>query len=503
MYRLFLHNGNLFYANNGYVANNKFLNKSANTAPTPDYEANKDKLPLPIWEGHEDTVACYCHVAHKAFDNFKPPIPESGLISPFIDTAFNCNLFMWDSAFNVLYGRYFCRVADFQNTLDNFYARQHSDGFICREISETEAGDRFSRDDPGSTGPNILALAEWKYYLSTADKERLSLVFDPLLGFYKWFMDNRSWQDGSYFSCGLACGMDNQPRQAQGYDPMVSHGFMSWIDTCAQQYLSADILIKMARELDREGEVDWLKEDAERLYRIVNEKMWSENDGFYYDTRRDGTHSGVKTIGAYWTLLAGLVPEERVERFVSHLDNEEEFKRAHRIPALSADNAHYDPNGGYFCGGVWPQTNYMVLLGLDRAGYTDLAYEIAVNHVDNVTGVFNSTGQVYENYAPEAALPGNPAKAGYVGWAGLGPISVLFEYVFGIKVDALQRTVDWSVRRTERHGILRLPVGDATVDLICEGRDGEDDEPSVTVCSDIPVKVNVRWCGGSKTVCSE
>ena len=98
MYRLFLHNGNLFYANNGYVAENKFLNKSANTAPTPDYEANKDKLPLPIWEGHEDTVACYCHVAHKAFDNFKPPIPESGLISPFIDTAFNGNLFMWDSA---------------------------------------------------------------------------------------------------------------------------------------------------------------------------------------------------------------------------------------------------------------------------------------------------------------------------------------------------------------------------------------------------------------------
>ena len=500
MFRLFLRNGNLFYAKNEFADRNAFINQKANTEKTPDFSSHKDELPLPIWEGHGDTVDCYLHVAEKAFDNFKPPVAESGLISPFIDTAFNGNLFMWDSAFNVMYGRYFCRVADFQNTLDNFYACQHSDGFICRELSETEPGDRFSRDDPGSTGPNILALAEWQYYCSTGDKNRLSRIFDPLCAFYKWFMDNRSWQDGSYFSCGLACGMDNQPRQAEGYDPMVSHGFMSWIDTCAQQYMSADILLKMAAELGRSDEVGFILEDKERLYKIVNEKMWSESDGFYYDTRRDGSHSGVKTIGAYWTLLAGMVPDERVERFVSHLENENEFKRTHRVPALSADDPHYNENGGYFCGGVWPQTNYMVLMGLSRAGYERLAYEIALNHVQNVTEVFNKTGQVYENYAPESANAGDPAKAGYVGWAGLGPISVLFEYVFGIRTDALARSIEWTVRRTERHGVLRLPVGDATVDLICEKRPCENDEPDVKVVSSAPVTVKIKWNGGEKTV---
>ena len=166
MYRLFLHNGNLFYAKNEYVERNSFLKQKANTEKTPDFASHKNELPLPIWDGHDDTVKCYLHVAEKAFDNFKSPIPESGMISPFIDTAFNGNLFMWDSAFNVMYGRYFCRVADFQTTLDNFYARQHHDGFICRELSETEAGDRFSRDDPGSKdlilwhllSGNIIAL---------------------------------------------------------------------------------------------------------------------------------------------------------------------------------------------------------------------------------------------------------------------------------------------------------------------------------------------------------
>lgn len=500
MFRLFLHNGNLFYEENRYVEKNTFLSKTANTLPTPEYEENKDKLPFPIWDGHCDTIKCYQHVLKKAFENFKTPNPESGLISPFIDTAFNGNLFMWDSAFNVMYGKYFSNVADFQVTLDNFYARQHKDGFICRELSEEEAGDRFSRDDPGSTGPNILPWAEWEYYLMTNNKDRLSKVFDPLMGYYRWLMNNRAWQDGSYWSSGLACGMDNQPRQAEGYDPMVSHGFMSWIDMCAQQYLSATILLKMAKELDRVDETKWLKTETEQLYEIINEKMWSEKDSFYYDTRRDGSYSGVKTIGAYWTLIAGLVPEERLEKFIAHLDNENEFKRYHRIPALSADNPNYKADGGYFCGGVWPQTNYMVLSGLRKAGYEDLAYEIAVNHVLNVTEVYKNTGAVYENYAPEMAKEGNPAKADYVGWAGLGPVSVLFEYVFGIITDAQNKKITWRVNRLERHGVLRLPLGETLVDLICEERENTSDEPEISVKSDIPVTVEVIWDGKTKIV---
>jgi glycogen debranching enzyme len=226
--------------------------------------------------------------------------------------------------------------------------------------------------------------------------------------------------------------------------------------------------------------------------------MWSKKDSFYYDTRRDGEHSGVKTIGAYWTLLAGLVPEERVAGFVAHLDCEREFKRAHRIPALSADDPHYSADGAYFCGGVWPQTNYMVLSGLRRVGYERLAYEIACNHVENLTKVYQTTGGVYENYAPESASPGNPAKRDYVGWAGLGPICVLFEFVFGITADARSRRITWRVNRPERHGILRLPLGDAAVDLICEARENAAEEPQISVKSELPVTLEILWDGKSK-----
>ena len=152
MFRLFLHNGNLFYENNSYVEKNTFLDRDVVITPAYKYEDYKEKLPMPVWEGHDDDIACYEHVLKTAFNNFKSPNPESGFISPFIDTAFNGNLFMWDSAFNVMYGKYFSQVVDFQVTLDNFYARQHKDGFICRELSEEEAGDEGTQSCAGKGG---------------------------------------------------------------------------------------------------------------------------------------------------------------------------------------------------------------------------------------------------------------------------------------------------------------------------------------------------------------
>ena len=59
---------------------------------------------------------------------------------------------MWDSSFILMFARYGTRFFPFQNTLNNFYAQQHPDGFICREI-KADGADCFERYDPVSTGP--------------------------------------------------------------------------------------------------------------------------------------------------------------------------------------------------------------------------------------------------------------------------------------------------------------------------------------------------------------
>ena len=495
----YLVDDSLFYAHNPYVQKNPYLHTEAEDAPLPIYAEVKDKLPRPVWQGHDDALACYDKVWEIAFRNLRKPNAKAGFVSNFIDTAFNGYLFMWDSSFIVMFGRYGSQVFNFQKTLDNMYSHQHKDGFICREICESEQGEQFQRDDPASTGPNIMPWCEWEYFRLTGDRERLSRVFYPLLAYHKWLQLNRTWRDGSYWSCGLACGMDNQPRVQPGYSDHCSHGHGIWVDACIQMVISGKVLIEMGKILGHEQDTVWLVEEVEMLTALINDKLWSEQDAFYYDMWRSGL-SGVKSIGAYWSLLADIVPPERLPRLIAHLENPTEFKRPHRVPTLSADHPEYHEDGHYWKGSVWAPTNYMVLKGLERVGYHDLAHEIGCNTLENVVEVYKQTGTVWENYSPEHACPGKPAKSDFVGWTGLIPIAVLIEYVLGIKADAQNDEIVWRVNLTEQHGIERYPFGGKSVTLLCDARESIDAEPQITIKCDTPVKLRVIWRGGEKVI---
>jgi hypothetical protein len=490
------------------VEENTFLRMSPEGVEPPSFDDAWNLLPQPFWEGREDVIGCYRGAWELAFGNLRRPEPGSAFVASFIDTAFNDCLFMWDSAFILLFARYGRRAFDFQRTLDNLYANQHPDGFICREISTLDGRDRFERFDATSTGPNVMGWTEWEHYNDTADHERLARVFPVLVSYHRWLRRHRTWRDGTYWTSGLGSGMDNQPRFPQGPageigwpERLTYHGHAVWIDTCLQQILSADLLLRMAEDLGREKEVTDLREERDRLSETVNGRLWNEETDFYHDELADGTPSSVRTIGAYWALLAGVVPPERVAPFVGHLEDPKGFGRHHRVPSLSADHPEYDPDGGYWLGGVWPPTNYMVLRGLDRAGYQDLAHEISREDLDYVTSVYKDTGTLWENYAPEKAAPGNRAKSDFVGWSGLAPIAGLLEYVMGLRSDAPSGRLLWDVRLQESHGVNGYPFGkNGVLDLSCAARRSAAEEPELRVSATIPVELVVRWQGGEKTV---
>ncbi|HEX4084980.1 MAG TPA: trehalase family glycosidase [Chthoniobacteraceae bacterium] len=486
---------------NRFVDENIFLNLPREKAPLPDFASSRPLLPAPIWPGRGSAIACYWKAWEIAFRNLRQPAPESPLIANFIDTAFNHCTFMWDSSFMTMFGRYGSRAFNFQRTLDNFYSRQHRGGYICREIAVADGFERFERFDPSSTGPNIMPWAEWEYYLHFQDKARLANVFPVLLAYTQWMRSHRTWQNGSYWSTGWGCGMDNQPRLPRGYHVTFEHGHMSWIDATLQQILSNRLLVKMAGEIGRSGDVEDMVEEADRLAEFVNARMWSDDGAFYFDQFRDGSLSHTKTIGAYWALLAEVVPAERLPRFVGHLRNPREFARPHRVPTLSADDPSYRADGGYWLGGVWAPTNYMVLRGLNQIGEHSLAHEIGLNHLDNVVKVFEATGTVWENYAPETAAHGEPAQPNFVGWTGLSPIAVLLEAVFGLRADVTCHELTWDIRLTDEHGVERYPFGpDAVLHLHCAKRASAAEEPVVTAAATRPVKLAIHWSGGTKTI---
>lgn len=478
---------------NEYVKKNPFLTMQAEDIPLPIYEDSKEKLPIPFWENHDSVINCYNKAWEIAFKNLRKPIKENGFVSNFIDTAFNGCLFMWDSSFITMFGKYATNVLNSQKTLDNIYSHQHRDGFICREIFETQNGEFWHRDDPCSTGPNVLAWSEWEYYKTTGDKERLSQVFYPLIAYHRWLYLNRTWQDGTYWSCGFACGMDNQARMEKGYCPLGSHGHMVWVDICAQMLISGKTILKMAKELDSDEDLSWIKEEVEYLSKIINEKLWDEEDGFYYDLWRGDRRSKIMTIGAYWNLLADIVPKDRLDRFVAHLDNEKEFKRYHRVSSFPATSPDFREDGGYWLGSVWAPTNYMILKGLRKNGYEKMAFEIAENHVENVVKVFEETGTLWENYSSEFDKPGNPARPDFVGWTGLSPISILFEYVFGIEPISSERKIIWNINLDEKFGVKQYPFLDGSVDLEFEGI--ENGKPVVKVKSDLDFDLVIKYNG--------
>jgi glycogen debranching enzyme len=490
------------------VEENVFVGMSPEDVPPPSFDDALGILPEPFWEGHEATIACYWRVWELAFGNLRRPAAGSGFVASYIDTAFNDCLFMWDSAFILLFARYGRHAFDFQRTLDNLYARQHPDGFICREISILDGKDRFERFDAASTGPNVMPWTEWEHYLTSGDRERLALVFPVLLAYHRWLRRHHTWRDGTYWTSGLGSGMDNQPRFPErsgvgtGWpERLTYHGHAVWIDACLQQLLSADLLLRMADALDRMEEAEDLREERERLARTVNERLWNEESAFYHDELHDGTLSEVKTIGAYWALIAGAVPSERVNSFVAHLEDAKKFKRPHRVPSLTADHPEYREDGGYWLGGVWPPTNYMILRGLDRNGYDDLAHEISREDLDHVVRVFEETDTVWENYSPERPAQGKPAKPDFVGWSGLTPVAGLFEYVFGLRADAPSGRLLWDVRLLEEHGVRRYPFGvEGVLDLSCASRGSAREEPRIEVRSSVPLELMVRWERGEKTV---
>jgi glycogen debranching enzyme len=487
------------YLKEPIVTQNLFRHRTTDLTPVPEFSSIRELLPSPFWDGHEDSINCWWKAWELAFSNIRPASSATGFIAPFIDSAFNDCLFMWDSAFILQFAKYGLKAFDFQRTLDNFYCRQHDDGFICREIKEWDGGDRFHRFDPASTGPNVLGFAEWEYYNFTKDTDRLSLVFPVLLGYHRWIRKYRTWPDKSYWTTGWACGMDNQPRTSCSDEWIYYHDHQTWVDANFQALLSAQILVMIAGVLNINiDKFQDILDEEQFLSNYVNTYLW---DGFYKDRSPGGVLSSVLTIGAFWCLHTNNIPKVRLDSMVNALKDPDLFNRPHRVPSLAASSPHYKRNGGYWQGSVWPSTNYMIISGLEASGFHEEARDIAFNHYNAVLDVFNTTGTFWENYAPEDFSPGSKAKKDFVGWSGLGPIALFLEFIIGLHPDVLTNILRWDIYLTEQHGVKNYPFGkEGIMNLECKSRSSILDRPVVKITSNIPVTVYLSWPGGTDII---
>jgi hypothetical protein len=186
---------------------------------------------------------------------------------------------------------------------------------------------------------------------------------------------------------------------------------------------------------------------------------------------------------------------EQARALVKQLCNPETFGRLNRVPTVAADEPGYDPKGGYWRGSVWAPTETMVIRGLENYGYSDLARELTLSHLELVAQVFKQTGTIWENYAPDAMKPGQPAKRDFVGWSGIGPIMYLLEYAIGLKPDAAHNELLWELHADARAGCERFRFNGHVASLVAEPLARETGKLRVSVESDGDFKLRLRYKG--------
>ncbi len=498
-----------------------YAKKRYDPAPLPQWQSVRGQLPSPIYESQPEWIAMYWRSWELAFRNFHEPAPESGFVSQFIDAAFNANIFLWDSCFMTMFCNYAHPLVPGIGTLDNFYAKQHPDGEICREIVRKTGVDfsqwvnsenrpLFSRWGKGPSTPfvpydvvykgrpapqqnprltldalnhPILAWAELESYRMTGDAARLARVWEPLVHYYAALQEYLLQGNGLYITDWAS--MDNSTRNAY-----LDRGGTG-IDISAEMVLFARQLSEIAGMQGKTAEAGRYAAEADRLAGLINQAMWDPARRFYFDLTMDGKRAPVKTIAAFWTLLAKVATTQQAEALAAELDNPKTFKRLHRVPTLAADELGFDPAGGYWKGSVWAPTDTMVMRGLEKYGYHALAREIALNHLKMAAEVFAKTRTIWENYAPDAAVPGKPARGDFAGWSAIGPILYLMEYAIGLRADAPRNALVWNLTPGIQHGCERFRFNGHVASLVAKPLGGGPGAFQVSVESDGPFTLSL------------
>jgi hypothetical protein len=110
----------------------------------------------------------------------------------------------------------------------------------------------------------------------------------------------------------------------------------------------------------------------------------------------------------------------------------------------------------------------MVVKGLEKYAFEKLAYSATEKYLEAMHKVFIDSNTVYENYAPDHFLPGDPSRPHFVGWTGCGPIQLLFENIMGFRPNGVGNNLIWNLKRTDRHGVENINLAGNVISLIAE-----------------------------------
>ena len=353
--------------------------------------------------------------------------------------------YLWDTAF----------ISQVWKPWDVMVAQEINQAVIDHAVDGRlpHFANRYSKSD--YTQPPVMSWSVWEDYLWSRDIDYLARVYPALKNYNRWYYENRRLKCGLfYWIHSYESGIDNSPRFSSRDESLKKDlTRIAAIDVNSYIVRQNEVLSLMARDLGKEEDAKEFESKARALRALINQMMWDESTGYYYDLDVvSGQLVKIRTIASLFPLFAGVPDPERARKIRDHIMNPQEFNTPFPLPSTALNDPTFEKD--CWRGPIWINTAYMVIVGLERYGFMDDAGVLSFKLVDGIYKTYKNTGKFVEFYDPQRwdfkelsrkkgnlfklIQNGNKPKPEFVGWTGLANTLVI-EHLIGFKKDRGKR----------------------------------------------------------------
>ncbi len=318
-------------------------------------------------------------------------------------------VWQWDAYFHALAYRH-VEMGLAKDQVRILLDHQREDGMIPDAVHDEGTVTRLTFPiEADVTKPPLLAWAVWKLFETDGDREFLDEIYEPIVRWNNWWFDKNDIDHNGLceYHHPYSSGLDDSPLWDDGM-PVESPDLNTYL--CLQQ----ESLAKIAAAIGEPQDALMWAGRTESLANQMVEKMWDPVAGLFWACRpsEEGRiRINVRTPFNLLPLITGRMPPEIAARLIAHLTDEKQFWTRYPVPTVAIDDPKYDPLL-MWRGPTWVNVNYLLIEGLQRGGYTELARELRRRTLDMML----NCDDICEYYHPETGE--TPPKAASVfGWS--------------------------------------------------------------------------------------
>lgn len=307
-------------------------------------------------------------------------------------------MWLWDSAFHAIGWRHLDPSVA-RDALSAVLDTREENGFVAHVMTPDKCS--------AITQPPVLALGAKLVHERHPSPEWIESLYPALGAYLEWDLAHRDrdgaglveWQiEGDPHCRSGESGMDNSPR----FDAATR---MDAVDFNAFLALECEIMSEFAAELGRPGEAVAWKSRHSRLCRLIRERLWSPEQGFFvdFDIEKQAP-SPILAVSGFLPLICGAATAEQAESLLHHLHNPETFGTPFPVPSVAAFQAESYAKD-MWRGPVWINLNWLIARGLDRYGYTREATTLRQQTLREIETHCESLGGFFEFYDAQKETP--------------------------------------------------------------------------------------------------